>query len=312
MNNLLRSGLKFIFNSDYRFLIKSNLGFYKEMPDDEYLKKKFEIIMKKQLNLENPITFNEKLQWLKLYNRNPLYTKLVDKYEVKKYVAEQLGEEYIIPTIGVWQSPQDIDFDSLPDKFVLKCNHNSGVGMYICTDKSKMDVDSVKRELERGMKQDYYLSGREWPYKDVPRKIIAEQYMEDENAVEGLTDYKFFCFGGKPKLLYVSQGLQDHATAAISFYDLEGNEMPFHRKDYRPLDSKIILPEKFDEMVKIAEKLAKEVDNPFIRIDLYSICGKIYFSEITFFPCSGMLPFEPEEWDYTFGSWIKLPDKAEF
>ncbi|MBR5156646.1 MAG: glycosyl transferase [Clostridia bacterium] len=283
-------------------------GFCNWMPDSLYLKLRFPIRTGEKLNLKNPETFNEKLQWLKINDRKPIYSDMVDKYEVKNYVAEKLGEEYIIPTLGIWDKFEDIDFNALPDQFVLKCTHDSG-GLAVCTNKAEFDVEKAKEKIERCFKRNYYWSSREWPYKNVKPRIIAEKYMEDENAAEGLTDYKFFCFGGKPKLLYVSQGLQDHATAAISFYDLEGNEMPFHRKDFRPIDGKMVLPEKFDEMVKIAEKLAKEVDNPFIRIDLYSICGKIYFSEITFFPCSGMMPIEPEEWNKTLGDWIELPKK---
>lgn len=233
---------------------------------------------------------------------------MVDKCEVKEYVKDIIGEEYIIPTLGVWEKFEDIDFSKLPEQFVLKCTHDSG-GLVICRDKSKLDKEKARKKIEACMKMNYYWSKREWPYKNVKPRIIAEQYMEDENATEGLTDYKFFCFNGIPKLLYVSQGLQDHATASISFYDLEGKQMPFHRKDYKPIAGEMSLPEKFDTMVSLAKKLAEEIHNPFIRIDLYSIRGRIYFSEITFFPCSGMMPFEPEEWDKTLGDWIELPSK---
>ncbi|MBR6728834.1 MAG: glycosyl transferase [Clostridia bacterium] len=280
------------------------------MSDERFLKRKYRLVMGKPLNLKNPKTYNEKLQWLKLYDRKPEYTTMVDKYEVKQYVSSLIGEDYIIPTLGVWDKFEEIGFDALPEQFVLKCTHDSG-GLAICRDKAKFDIDKAKKKIELCFKRNYFWSNREWPYKNVKPRIIAERYMEDENEAEGLTDYKFFCFNGEPKLLYVSQGLQNHATAAISFYDLEGNEMPFHRSDYKPIAEKMILPERFDEMLSIVRKLAAEVNNPFVRIDLYSICGKIYFSEITFFPCSGMLPFEPEEWDYTFGSWINLPDKTE-
>jgi hypothetical protein len=257
------------------------------------------------LDLENPKTFNEKLQWLKLYDRKPIYTTMVDKYEVKKYIAEKLGEEYVIPTLGVWDRFDDIDFESLPDQFVLKCTHDSG-GLVICRDKSKLNKEAARQKIEQCMKRNYYWSGREWPYKNVKPRILAETYMDDENAVAGLTDYKFFCFNGKPEMLYVSQGLEDHATASISFYDMEGREMPFHRRDFKPIEGELTLPSNFVEMQETAEKMAKEVDCPFVRIDLYSVRGRMYFSEVTFSPCSGMLPFEPKEWDAKLGDWLTL------
>ena len=167
----------------------------KKMSDEKYLKLKFYAIMGYKLDLDNPKTMNEKIQWLKLYYRKPEQTMMADKVAVRDYIAEVLGEEYLIPCLGVWESPDDIDFDALPEKFVLKCNHNSGLGMYVCKDKSKMDVEAVKEELRKGLEQDYYLVHREWPYKDVPRKILAEQFMEDGSG--GLVDYKFLCFNGK-------------------------------------------------------------------------------------------------------------------
>lgn len=283
-------------------------SFLKGMSDEKYLKMIFKDNMGYPLDLENPKTFNEKLQWLKLYDRKPVYTTMVDKYEAKKYVADIIGEEYIIPTLGVWDSFDDIDFDKLPEQFVLKCTHDSG-GLVICRDKSKLDMEHARKKIERCLKRNYYWSSREWPYKDVKPRILAEVYMEDENVAAGLTDYKFFCFNGKPEMLYVSQGLEDHATASISFYDMEGKDMPFHRSDYKPIEGKFVLPSNFDQMKETAEKMAKAVGSPFVRIDLYSVCGQMYFSEVTFSPCSGMLPFSPKEWDEKIGSWIRLPDE---
>ena len=278
----------------------------KKIPDELYLKLRYKARLGKDLNLSEPQGFNEKLQWLKLYDRNPIYTTMVDKEAVKQYVADRIGEEYIIPTLGVWEKFDDIDFDVLPNQFVLKCTHDSG-GLAICRDKYSFDKQKAKFKIERSLKKNYYWSGREWPYKDVKPRIIAEQYMEDENFVAGLTDYKFFCFNNEVKMLYVSQGLEDHSTASISFYDLDGNEMPFHRKDYKPIEGKLKLPKNFKEMLDTAQKLANEVNAPFVRIDLYSIDGKTKFSEITFSPCSGMIPFEPAEWDEIIGDWLQLP-----
>lgn len=192
----LKKGLRFIFDKRYRFVILANKGVYDNMQDEALLNRKYEAIFGKRLNLDNPQTFNEKLQWLKLYDRNPEYTIMVDKYKVRDYIKEKIGEEYLIPLIGVWDNPDDIDFDALPDKFVLKCNHNSGLGMCICKDKSKLNIENVKSELKKGLAQDYYLTGREWPYKNVPRKIIAEKYMTDTSDSSDFTDYKFFCFNG--------------------------------------------------------------------------------------------------------------------
>ena len=297
-------------NDEYRVLRLSELGLYKHMPDDKFLRVKYKSVLHKKLNLDNPQTFNEKMQWLKLNDRNSKYTMMVDKYEVKKYVASIIGEEYIIPTLGVWDRFDEIDFDALPNQFVLKCTHDSG-GLAICRDKNNFDKLSAKKKIEQSLKTNFYWVGREWPYKDVKPRIIAEQYLEDENDTLGLTDYKFFCFNNKVKMLYVSQGLEDHATACISFYDLKGNEMPFYRRDFSPITGKMKLPDNFEDMLDKAQKLAMEVDSPFVRIDLYSVCGKTKFSEITFTPCSGFIPFEPEEWDRTVGSWLQLPQEKQ-
>ena len=272
------------------------------MPDEEYLKKLFYASMGKTLNLDNPQTFNEKLQWLKLYNRRPEYTTMVDKYEVRKYIAQKLGTEYLIPLLGVWDTPEEIDFNKLPDKFVLKCNHNSGLGMYICKDKSKMDVRKVKKELWKGLKQDYYLTGREWPYKNVKRKIIAEKYMEDD-AVHELRDYKFFCFGGQVKCFKIDYDrFVDHHA---NYFDKEGKLLEFGEAICPPVyDRKIDLPKSLSKMVEFAEKLTKEM--PFLRVDFYDVNGKVYFGELTFFPASGLGRFIPEEWDLKMGEWIPL------
>ena len=171
------------------------------MPDKPYLELMYWVNMDRKLDLKNPKTFNEKLQWLKLYNRRPEYTMMADKVLVRDYIAKTLGPEYLIPLLGVWDDPDEIDFDKLPDRFVLKCNHNSGLGMCICKDKSKLDIEKVRADLREGLKQDYYLTGREWPYKDIPRKILCEQYMEDASLE--LKDYKFFCFNGVPRYCQV-------------------------------------------------------------------------------------------------------------
>lgn len=299
--------LKVIKNPYKIFVHLAYKGYFSNMRDDKYLKKMYRGAMGKKMNLESPKTFNEKLQWLKLYNRKHEYTMMVDKYLVRDYIAKKIGEEYLIPLIGVWDDPDEIDFEKLPDRFVLKCNHNSGLGMYICKDKSKMDVQWIKNELRKGLNQDYYLTGREWPYKDVPRKIIAEQFMEEASGSD-LKDYKFFCFNGEPKMILVCADRFSKDGLRENFYDMKWNLMPVQRPKHPNTSYKIPMPKKLSEMTELARVLTKDIS--FSRIDFYEINGKIYFGEITFFPASGFEPFFPKEWDYTLGDWIQLPKKT--
>lgn len=300
-------------DKDIRTRYFASKGLYNYMSDEKYLKKMFLVNLGYTLNLDNPVTFNEKLQWLKVNDRKPEYTMMVDKYRVRDYIAEQIGEEYLIPLLGVWDSPEDIDFASLPDQFVLKCNHNSGLGMCICKDKSKLNVSKVKKELWKGLRQNYYLTGREWPYKDVPRKIICEKYMEDSDqkqidvynskpSIGELTDYKFFCFEGKPLYCQVISDRRERET--IDFYDLYWNRMPFLRENIPNANKKHKKPICLDKMIQFAETLSKQTK--FVRIDFYEIAGKLYFGEITFYPASGFKKLEPDEWNYKFGEHIKL------
>ncbi|MEE0041327.1 ATP-grasp fold amidoligase family protein [Catenibacterium sp.] len=273
------------------------------LPDKVFLEAAFRARFGRKLNLNNPETFNEKLQWLKLYNRKPEYTKMVDKYLVRDYVKEKIGEEYLIPLLGVWDDPEKIDFDELPMQFVLKCNHNSGLGMCICKDKNSLDINKVKEELKKGINQNYYLTSREWPYKDVPRRIIAEKYMVDESGYE-LKDYKFYCFDGKVKLVMINSDRMSSEKTKANYFD----------ENYQPLDfvwgyenAEIPpqKPEKFEEMKYLAEKLSEGITH--VRIDFYQTPSGIYFGEITFFDGSGFDAIEPIEWDYKIGSWLKLP-----
>lgn len=276
-------------------------GFFHNMDDETYLRTLYRNKFKKELDLENPITFNEKLQWLKLYDRKPIYTTMVDKYEAKKYVANLIGEKYIIPTLGVWNSFVDIDFNLLPDKFVLKTTHDSG-GIVICKDKHNFDQENARLKIENSLKKNFYYQCREWPYKNVIPRIIAEKYMEN---IGGLVDYKFYCFNGKPRFLYVSQGLDNHDTAKISFLTLDWEFAPFQRSDYLAFDTLPQKPENLNKMIKIAEKLSG--DSTFLRVDLYEIEGNIYFSELTFSPCGGFMCFHPTEWDKKLGDELRLP-----
>ena len=280
------------------------LGHLPFLSDEKYLKMKYRYMMNKTLHLENPRSFSEKLQWLKLHDRNSKYIIMVDKYKVREYVSEKLGDEYLIPLIGVWDTPDDIDFASLPDQFVLKCNHNSGLGMCICKNKTTLNLHEVKKRLRKGLKQNYFLVGREWPYKNVKRKIIAEQYMKDEN-LEELRDYKFYCFSGKP--LYC-QVISDRSTnETIDFFDMNWKHMEFTglEKPYYP-HSKLEIPRptQFSLMKEFAEKLSTNI--PFLRVDFYEINQRLYFGELTFFPASGFGEFDDNKLNLELGKRIKI------
>ena len=283
-------------------LYLADKGYFDKMSDEKYLKLKYRTKMGKKLDLNAPKTLNEKLQWLKLYDRRPEYTVMADKYLVRDYIAEKLGEEYLIPLLGVWDSPDEIDFDALPDQFVLKCNHNSGLGMCICRDKSKLDIAKTKDELRRGLAQDYYLTGREWPYKNIPRKIIAEKFMADES--EGLIDYKFFCFDGQADCVMVCIDRHINDTK-FYFFDKDWKLKRLNvRGKEAPSDFTLRKPECMDKMFRIAEVLSKDLK--FARVDLYECNGHIYFGEITFFPDSGFDSNLLVETDNYFGELIKL------
>lgn len=285
-----------------KIIIYMNIkGFLNYLPDYFYLKLIYIGRKGKRLRLKEPITFNEKLQWLKLYDRNDKYTTMVDKYEVRDYIVEIIGEEYLVPILGVWDKFEEINFDELPNQFVLKCTHDSG-GLIICKDKNSLDINWAREKINNCMNRNYYYNSREWPYKNVKPRIIAEVFIEDD-----IKDYKFYCFNGKPYYLYISQGLDDHNTARISFYDMELSKAPFGRSDYLPFEDKIIKPKNFDLMIELSIKLSKDL--PFIRVDLYNVDNKIYFSELTFTPCSGFMPFDPPEYDDILGELIDLPNK---
>ena len=294
---------KFIKNPGLLFRTLGHRGLLNWMDDSTYLKILYFVRLGERLHLDHPQTFNEKLQWLKLHDRNPLYTTLVDKYAVKNWVANKIGKQYVVPTLGVWNHFDEIDFDKLPDQFVLKCTHDSG-RIVVCTDKQTFDKKRACRILNNCLRHNFFWGMREWPYKNVPPRIIAEKYMKDEK-MQGLRDYKFFCFDGMPKALFIASDRQ-HPTeeTKFDFYDMNFVHLPFtngHPNAYR-------LPEKpqcFEEMKKLAGILS--VGMPHVRVDLYEINGKVYFGELTFFHWSGLMPFQPKQWDYTFGSWLKLP-----
>ena len=218
-----------------------------------------------------------------------------------------IGEEHLIPLLGVWDNANDIDFDKLPDQFVLKCNHNSGTGMYICKNKNNMDCSRVISELKKGLKQDYYITAREWPYKNVPRKIIAEKYIVDESGYE-LKDYKFYCFNGMVKLVMINSDRMSDKSTKADYFDENYNHLDI-KWGYENADKLPEKPEKFELMKALAEKLATNI--PHVRVDFYQTPEAVYFGEMTFFDGSGFDRIEPIEWDYKLGSWINLPQKTQ-
>ena len=272
------------------------------LPDKLYIMLVFRLKMGYWLDLKNPHTYNEKIQWLKLYNRRPEYTKMVDKYAVKDYVATVIGDEYIIPTIGVWERPEDIEWDKLPNQFVLKTTHGGGSsGVVICKDKNTFDRQKATMKLQRSMKQDIYRYFKEWPYKNVARRIIAEKFID--SGQNDLPDYKFFCFDGEVKALFVGTERQ---TGNVKFDYFDADFIHLDLIQQHPMSGKNLpKPLNFDVMKQLAGKLSKGI--PQVRIDFYDVNGKIYFGEMTFYHHGGIVPFHPEKWDYTFGSWIKLP-----
>ena len=273
------------------------------IPDRIYLQIVYFKHFRRFINFNNPKTFNEKIQWLKLNYRNEEYTKLVDKYRVKQYITKLIGEEYVIPTLGVWNNVDDIDFKSLPEKFVLKCNNDSG-GIVICKNKKDFDEAKAKSFLKERFKNNGYWYGREWPYKNVKPCIIAEKYMEDSISKD-IKDYKFFCFNGSMEFFDID--IDRFIEHRANYYDRNGNFLPFG-KTYCPPDytKKIEMPKNLDKMIELAETISH--NTVLSRIDFYEIDGQVYFGEITFYPGSGFSPFTDEKWDYKLGDMIDLPN----
>lgn len=282
------------------FIFLQNRCNFPVLPDRSYLRIKYNLAMGKKLDLKNPQTFNEKLQWLKLYSRKPEYTCMVDKYEAKQYVAQKIGEEYIIPTLGVWDNFDDIDFDSLPNQFVLKCTHDSS-GLIIVRDKAELDQVAAKKKIEKSLKKNYYYLSREWPYKNVKPRIIAEKYMQDGKTVN-LPVYKILNFAGEPQII---QAIQNDKTEfeTIDYFDTNWNRFDL-KQNFPNSDYPIKRPECFEDMLELAKKLSQNI--PHIRTDFYVINGKLYFSEFTFYSDAGFAPFSPECWDRKLGEWIIL------
>ena len=301
MNNLIRKLIKY---GAYR-------NWFDRINDETYLKMLYEARIGKPLNLQHPVTFNEKLQWLKLNHRKQEYTALVDKCEAKIKVAEMIGDQYIIPTLGVWERFEDINFDILPNQFVLKCTHDCG-GLVICRDKSRLNLAQAKDKINKSLQSNYYYSGREWPYKHVKPRIIAEQYMyegADASSNKALLDYKFFCFNGRVDSVMVCTE-RETGSPKFYFFDEKWNLKRYNKRGKEaPKNFTLPKPDGMDQMFELASRLSEGI--PYVRVDLYNINGAIYFGEMTFYPESGfdenILPESDEYW----GDMIVLPAKKE-
>lgn len=302
---IIRKLIKFFTNELYRLTYLDTHGFSSLVSGEKLLGVKYIAETGRKLDLSNPQMYTEKLQWLKLYDHRPEYSVMVDKYKVKQYVAEKIGKEYVVPLLGVWKRAEDIDYHKLPDCFVLKATHDSGTYV-ICKNKNQLDKSAILEKMQNALKRNYYYGTREWPYKNVKPRIIAEAYMEDSTHKE-LRDYKFFTFGGIPKVLYIAQGRGKGEPTVADFFDMDFNHLPFTiDHDMAPVPPE--KPVNFELMKELAAKLSE--GTPQLRVDFYEVDGKVYFGEMTFFHCSGMAAFHPEEWDRIFGDWVTLPEKC--
>lgn len=292
---------KIINNPFYFFCYATRKGLINFLPDKMCLSLLYRGAYGRKLNLDNPIRYSEKLQWIKLYDRKEIYSKLVDKYEVKSYIADKIGEEYIIPTLGVWDSFDDINFDELPDQFVLKCTHDSG-GLVICSNKNELNIDKARVKINKSLKTNYYKLFREWPYKNVKPRILAESYMKD-NITRELRDYKFYCFNGRVHALGIYTDRGFGKTTKADYFDRDFNWLDI-KWGYEHAQKRPEKPILYDKMVQIAETLSEGFSE--LRVDLYLCNNQIYFGELTFFDGGGFDSFEPDYWDEIFGGWIDL------
>ncbi len=300
--SVVKSLLRYCTDGDYRFLFNLKKGAYTGMPDEEFLRRRFHAARGVYPNLENPRSFSEKLQWLKLHDRNPAYTALVDKAAVKPVIADKIGQQYLIPTLGVWDTAEEIDFGALPDRFVLKCTHDSH-GVILCRSKAQLDIAATRAKLQAALGRSYYLAFREWPYKDVKPRVIAEPFITDDG--QDLTDYKVHCFNGEPRLVLVCGSRYSGPGLREDFFDEAWHHLPVKRPKVPNAETEPPRPPQLEEMLRLARVLSEGI--PFVRVDFYTTGGQVLFGEMTFYPASGFTRFEPDSWDDTFGSWLRLP-----
>lgn len=302
MNNWLEKVLAFVKDPKRAYLWITAKGLTKWIPDQVHLEIRYRISIGKPLNLNEPRSFNEKLQWLKLHDRNPLYVRLVDKIGVKSWVIERIGDRFVVPTIAVWDSVDEIEIEKLPDKFVLKTNHDCG-GVVVCDDRGTFDPEVARRKLQKHLSTNYFWGTREWPYRDVVPKVFAEKYIDHDRSCD-LIDYKFMCFGGQVGCIFTCSGRSED-DLRVDFFDLEWNHLPFERH-YRNSDEAIDRPKSLSQMKSAAERLSEGI--PFVRVDFYEVDGTPIFGEMTFYPGGGFEEFTPEIWDMRLGDMLELPE----
>lgn len=303
--NFIKRIITNIKNPVYSFNYIISKGNFDNLSDKSYLQLLYKKNMGYPLNLNQPKTYNEKLQWLKLYNHNPLYTQLVDKYEVREYVTKKIGAKYLNTLYGVYDSFEEIDFKNLPEKFVLKATHTSG-DFFICEDKSKLDLELLKEKIDNWLNRNYYQLHREWPYKNVKPRIICEKLLVQENNEE-LRDYRFFCFNGKPRFIAVDFSITRKSKTRRNLYDLNWNLMDESISYPRELNIKLEKPKELEELITLSTKLTEGI--PHARVDFYIIKNKIIFGEITFFHQAGMGEIHPESFNLKMGEWINIENK---
>jgi len=284
------------------FLYKLMRHYAHLFPDEFYIKHQFKHILGYYPDLQNPKTFQEKLQWLKLHDRKPIYSQMVDKYEAKEFIAAKVGAEYVVPTLGIYDDVVQIDFGQLPDKFVIKTTHDSG-SVIVCTDKSKLDYEKVKSEITASLHRKYYYAEREWPYINVKPRVIVEKFLESDK--DDIWDYKFFCFNGEPKMMFIVSNRFKEGGHKADFYDMDGNHLDLCQLGYEnnPVTPK--LPDCFEKMKELAAILSKDI--PHLRVDLYYENNHIYVGELTFTDSGGYVPFIPSEYNNIIGDYLTLP-----
>ena len=287
------------------FMLLGDRGLLNWLPDEPYLKLIYRANLGKKLHLDNPQTFCEKMNWLKLYDRQPRYTQMSDKLGVRDYVAPLIGQEHLIPLLGVWDDPARIDFDSLPGRFVLKATHDSG-SVLVCRDKDAFDRKAAVRYFQRALRNRFYIKGRERQYEHVVPRVIAEAYLDDGTG-NLPTDYKLYCFGGTAKCLYTGTDRGTDRPFKMTFFDMDWNRLPIRFKDCPEDQNDVPRPSGLSQMQAFAETLSAGI--PLMRVDFYEINGQVYFGEMTLCDGSGLYPLDPEEWELRFGEWITLPEK---
>lgn len=304
-NKILTMVNNFLCSPEIRMGYLSKIGFYKHMSDEDYIQKKAQVRLRKRFDLSNPVTMCEKLNWLKIHDRKPIYTTMVDKYKVKEFVGERIGEEHVISTLAKWDRAEDINIDALPNQFVLKCNHDSG-SIIVCKDKAKFDLEKAKKKLGESLRVNYYDLSREWPYKNIEKCIIAEPYMDALGKLDSI-EYKITCCNGEVKFVTICQGI------AHSSFDVRTNDhftVDFQHMDwyvnYKPAKIRPSKPKQWEEMIDYATKLSSGI--PYVRVDFYVIDDVVYFGEFTFFTWGGFMQFVPENMDKELGKLIDLPN----